>query len=103
MGVVQNHDKICAFSRTFGASMSARAWSWIGQVSQCRALGQVPLSEDARSRWCFLRTGTRVCVGAIDAEVREKAQILSWVLDDAMRFRGAATADLRFYDDGGLS
>jgi hypothetical protein len=78
---------------------------WLAEVSRIPDFWSqvVAISEDPRGEmWLDLGTGTHVAWGLPDAHIaREKARCLAMVLDDAHhRLSGAATADLRFFEEG---
>jgi len=52
--------------------------------------------------WLDMQTGTHVAWGPADpGTAREKARCLAMVLNDAhQRLHGAATADVRFFEEG---
>lgn len=61
------------------------------------------ISQNVQGDFCFdMKTGTRVEWGSPDVTLAaQKARYLSWVLQDAHeRLGGAATADIRFFEDG---
>jgi hypothetical protein len=78
---------------------------WLAEISRVSEVWEqvVAVSEDSRGEiWLDMGTGTRVAWGPPDVKrAQEKARGLATVLDDAHnRLSGAASADVRFFDEG---
>jgi hypothetical protein len=78
---------------------------WLAEVSRVPDLwnGVVAVSEDRRGEmWLDMQTGTHIAWGPPEPRnAQEKARYLAKVLSDASaRLSGAATADVRFFEEG---